>query len=153
MSKTWLRALLVGPLLLLLGLGLVGTVRYFDWLDQRRLAGVCIIGLAFGALALLGIWLQLGDEFGPDDPPGAMVRRFLVFVAWMGLFIPTFLGGIWLLLLAVTGLLSPFLPDWIVGTVFVIAFTWYIAGVLKVLGWLADREIIGSTPRRGNETE
>jgi len=152
-SKTWLRALLVGPLLLLLGLGLVGTVRYFDWLDQRRLAGVCIIGLVFAVLALLGIWLQLGDEFGADDPPRAMIRRYLTSLAWMGLFIPTFLGGIWLLLRLVAGLLSPFLPDWIVGTVFVIAFTWYVAGVLKVLEWLVDRDLIGSTPRRGNEPD
>jgi hypothetical protein len=152
-SKTWLRALLIGPLLLLLGLGLVGTVRYFDWLDQRRLAGVCIIGLVFAALALLGIWLQLGDEFGADDPPRAMIRQYFTSLAWMGLFIPTFLGGIWLLLRLVAGLLSPFVSDWIVGTVFVIAFTWYIAGVIKVLEWLADRDLIGSAPRRGSDPD
>lgn len=138
-----LRASLALLLLLILGGGIAATVRYWTWLDARRLAGVAIVGLAFFAIAILGINLQLGEDFRGQNEPLKMVRRFLRYTGQIVIFLAIFLDGIWALLSGITHLLSPILPDWLVGLIYVIAFTWYIAGVIKVLSWLAERRIIG----------
>jgi hypothetical protein len=94
-------------------------------------------------VAILGIYMQLGADYDDDAPPARVARGCLVYVAQIGTFIALFVGGIWLLLLAVTRALSASAPDWAVSTAFIVCFVGYVAGVLKVLGWLIDRGIIG----------
>jgi hypothetical protein len=143
MSIRGLRALLILPLILLLAGGTLATIGSFEWLDQRRLGGIVIMALVFWAVAILGIYMQLGEDHDCNAPPARVARGCLVYTAQIGTFIALFVGGIWLLLLAVTRALSGFAPDWAVTTVFIMAFTGYIAAVLKLLGWLIDRGIVG----------
>jgi hypothetical protein len=47
MSSKGLRALLILPLVLVLVVGTLATIRSFEWLDQQRLGGIAIMALVF----------------------------------------------------------------------------------------------------------
>ena len=143
MTASHVRIALTLLLVLVLAGAIAATVCWYDWLDRRGLAGLVIVGLSFSAIAILGIDLQLGQDFGAEAPPSQVVRQFLIYAAQMLVFIPSFLGGIWLLLKAVHWLLPASFARAAVGLVFTVAFLCYIAGVIKLLTWLSNRGLIG----------
>lgn len=141
MSNSTLRAALTLPWVLALGAGIYGLIRYFDLLNHYRLAGIAIFGLVMFALGIMGVRGQVASETDEETPAWQVIRLYLTSMGRLVGVILVFLAGIWLLLMAVVEVFSSFLPDWVVGLIFVIAFTWYIAGVIKVAGWLSDRGI------------
>ena len=46
---------------------------WWRWLEESRLAGVMVIGLLFGLIAIFGLWLAAGEDFispaRPARPP------------------------------------------------------------------------------------
>jgi hypothetical protein len=143
MTASQVRSVLTVLLVLLLAGATVLTVRRYAWLDQRGLGGLAIAGLTFSAIAILGIFVQLGADLSDDAPPNQVLRQFLIYVLQMVIFIPTSVGGIWLVLRAVAWLLTPALPQAAAGLISVLAFLGYVAGVIKLLTWLSDRGIVG----------
>jgi hypothetical protein len=141
MSNSTLRVILTLPWVLALGTGIYATICYFDRLDQYRLAGIAIFGLTLFALGIMGVTGQVASETNEETPAWQVIRLYLTSMGRLVGIILAFLAGIWLLLMAVVEVFSSFLPDWAVGLIFIIAFTWYIAGVIKVFGWLYDRGI------------
>ena len=50
-----------------------------------------------------------------------------------------FLATLWILLVGVHTLLDHVLPDGVIAVVYVILFTWCVAGVIKLLEWRTRR--------------
>jgi hypothetical protein len=137
-------------LVLVLAGAVAVTVLYYARLDQHGLAGPAIVGLCFSGIAIFGIYAQLSWDMDQDTPNRIIVRQFATYVIQMLIFIPSFVGGMWLLF-RLFEILSPVLPDGIAGLAVVIAFTWYIWGVIRILTWLSDRGIIGGGLNRNSE--
>jgi hypothetical protein len=70
-----------------------------------------------------------------------VLRHFFKRLAPILALIFSFVGGAWVLLVTVRFLFARWLPDWVVETIFLIAFTWIVAGVIKFPIWFYDREI------------
>lgn len=139
MSGCLLRGFLALWLVLLLAGGVVLTVRHLCWLDKTWFSGPVIFGLLLFTLSILGIFMQLGADLAEGTPSSRVFCQFAIYLAQVAIFIPTFVGGIWLLLMGVDGLLAPRLPDNVVRSVLMVAGIGYIAAVLEVLERLIER--------------
>ena len=130
--------------LLILGLGacIFATGNYWDGLSHFYLAGPVILGLVFYALSIFGLYLDMGDALSVDAPPIETLRHFLKRLPPVLGLIIGFLGGAVMLVLIRT-LFSPWLPDWVVELLYLISFSWFVAGLIKLLTWLSDRDLLG----------
>ena len=149
MTGRRLIALLTLALTLLLAGAVALTVLYYSRLDEYKLPGPLIVGLCFFAIAIFGIYLQLSSDIDDNMMNRQIVRQFAVYLLQMLIFIPSFVGGMWLLF-RLFEVIARFIPDGFAAFAVVVAFTWYVWAVIKVLGWLSARGIIG---RGLNSTE
>lgn len=138
MPGCWVHRVLCLFLICILAVAVMSTAQHFELLDQTRLSGPIILGLAFFAIAIFGIYMQLGADLD-DALARDIIRQFLIYLIQSAIFMPAFAGGIWLILVALGLLLSPFLPEGIVQFLFIVAFLFYVIGVIKLLVWLSDR--------------
>jgi hypothetical protein len=116
-----------------------GTVTAWSWLEQFRLHGIAIVGLIFLAVAALGLALQLGEDTYGGRLTREALGRWLGTAGAMLAVIAGFLAMLWILLLGVHALLDHVLPDGVIAVVYVLLFTWCVAGVIKLLGWWTGR--------------
>lgn len=74
---------------------------WWRWLEESRLAGVMVIGLLFSLIAIFGRWLAAGEDFisPASRQPGRLLRQYRRCLGQMALFLPLFLGGIWVTLI------------------------------------------------------
>ncbi len=127
-------------LVLIVAAGIYATAAYWDWLDATRLAGPAIIGLIFLAVGSFGVYLDLNQGVSKNASPLEILRHFAIRLGSILGVIIGFAGGAWLVLILVRLVFARWLPDWVVATIFLVAFTWFVAGVIKFLSRDYDRE-------------
>lgn len=133
-------------LVLMLAAGIYATIIYWDWLDAIRLSGAVIIGLIFLAVGSFGVYLDLYQGVSTDASPLEILRQFAIRLGSILGVIFGFAGGAWLVLILVRFAwpkahlrCARWLPEWAVATIFLVAFTWFVAGVIKFLSWYTGR--------------
>lgn len=126
-------------LVLMLAAGIYATIIYWDWLDAIRLSGAVIIGLIFLAVGSFGVYLDLYQGVSTDASPLEILRQFAIRLGSILGVIFGFAGGAWLVLILVRFVFARWLPEWAVATIFLVAFTWFVAGVIKFLSWYTGR--------------
>lgn len=119
------------------------TYMHWRWLADYRLAGPAVIGEIFFAVAIIGVNAQLSTEEGKDQPAAVIFFRFFLLLMQLSLAILFFITGGWLLVVGVNIIIAPHVPGWLTGIIYIAAFTWYVAGYIKILEKLSDLEIIG----------
>ena len=135
MNGKWLSRLLMLFLLAIWGISIAAVVKFFSQLDAVRLSGPAIIGLLFIPLLILGVWSEI-----PEYPTAHDVwRGFRKFWLVLGVILIGFCGGLWLLLVMLSLLWPAWLPTWLQLPLYVIAASWYVAGLIKFFMWLAPR--------------
>ena len=142
--KTTVQWIISGFLTLGLGGGIWGLVKYWDWLDARHVAGVIIIGLLFGAMAILGMTVQIYGELPADASSGKTIKAYFRYSAQIGGFLIILLGSMAALVILTWKLLVPLLGYGVAYVVFLVLFLTFIRLVIAVLTRLADRGAIGS---------
>lgn len=126
-------------LVLMVAASIYGTVIYWECLDSIRLGGPVIIGLVFLAVGSFGVYLDLYQGVSDDATPLDILRQFTIRLGSILGVIVGFAGGAWLVLIFVRFVFAGWLPDWIVSTIFLVTFTWFVAGVIKFLSWFTNR--------------
>ena len=132
--KQFLYIFLLFMILLWIG-GIVFIGRFYSTLDEYKLAGVFGIALIFMPLLIAGVWSEV-----PDNPiwhdAWRLVMKFWVVVAAIFL---GFCGGLWVLLVLFALIWPSWLPEWLLFPTYIIAASWYVAGLLKFYWWLSGR--------------
>jgi hypothetical protein len=128
-------------LILALAAGIFTLAHYWEWMVSVRLAGPMIIALLFFAVATFGLYLDLGQGVAEEATSLEICAHFINRLIPILLLVIGFSGGAWVLLLIVEWLSPAWLPGWISGTIFLVSFVWYVAGVIKLLMWLSDRSV------------
>ena len=87
-------------------------MKYWDWLDARHVAGVIIIGLLFGAMAILGMTVQIYGELPADASSGKTIKAYFRYSAQIGGFLIILLGSMAALVILTWKLLVPLAGLW-----------------------------------------
>jgi uncharacterized membrane protein len=133
-------------------LALWGTIAYIDWMNEQRLSGVAVIALLFYAIAILGINMQLSQDF-LNQNPGAwqFLRRFLYYYGqFLGLVV-IFLGGLWLIIRTAHNMEHSlgWIPSGWGEIVAVLGFISYVGALLRLKEWADTRK--SAQPTREND--